>query len=72
MINSWNNIVEDVQEYLTHGIAILPNITEMFLEALSIQEHQHKLCMLPYARLELYHIRLYRKMIGKLALKKAA
>lgn len=60
---TWNRVDEDdIQDYLGRGVVLLPNVYEVFLEKLMDKERERKLCLLPSTRLQLYHIRLERKV----------
>lgn len=67
MTPTWNTVNEDVvQEYIGRGVILLPIVYEAFLNRLDEQERDKKLCLLPLARLQLYHIRLERKVQTRL------
>jgi hypothetical protein len=58
--------VEQVQGYLARGVALLPYIYEDLLLQLREMEHGNKVCMLPIATFDLYHIRLRKKLIWRI------
>lgn len=69
MKRTWDTIINDVQGYLARGIKLLPHVNYDFLEALSERERDHKLCLVPSSRFELYHLRLHRKLTARLKAK---
>lgn len=62
MDTPWKSHADDFQDYLARGVIPLPPAYAEFLEALSEREREHKLCLLPFSRFDLYHIRLERKV----------
>jgi hypothetical protein len=62
MNKPWDTIVDDVQGYLSRGVALLPDVNRRFLEALSEKERTKTLCLVPSCRFEIYHVRLYQKI----------
>lgn len=69
---TWSSIVDDLQEYLARGVTPLPAVYAQFLEALAERERGHQLCLLPFSRFELYHIRLERKVLERLKYQRRA
>lgn len=57
-MNTWDTILDDVQEYLALKIVALPFVYALYLQVLEAREKQGTVCMLPAARLELYKIRI--------------
>lgn len=69
----WDAIIDDVHTYLAANIALLPHVNEQFLKALERREQIHKdVCLVPFARLQLYHIRLEQKVRQRIERKRAA
>lgn len=59
---SWTSILDDVTGYLAKGAYPLPFIYSQFLTTLDEQERKNQVCMLPFARFEMYHKRLEAKI----------
>lgn len=54
-------IADEIQELLGRGVSLFPSVYYEFLEQLMEKERMKKLCLLPSARFELYHMKLERK-----------
>jgi tryptophanyl-tRNA synthetase len=73
MDRDWDTIVDDVQRYLSCNVAVLSHVNEQFLEALAQRERTQKdLCLVPFARFQLYHVRLERKVRHRINRRRAA
>jgi len=59
---AWNCVVDDIQDVMARGVALLPTVYFEFLEQLSERERTQNLCLLPSPRFELYHYRLESKV----------
>jgi len=59
--------VNQLQGYLSKGVVLLPHIYEHMLLQLKSMEQKNKLCMLPIAIFNLYHIQLKRKLLYRIA-----
>jgi len=59
---TWDDTASTFQEYLASKVSLLPSTYLQFLEALSEGERLHQVSLLPIARLELYHMRWYKRV----------
>lgn len=59
---TWDVTASTFQGYLASGISLLPAPHVKMLEAMEEGERQKKCCLLPMARLELYHVRWYERI----------
>lgn len=50
--------VDAFQFCLTRGVIPLPFVYSRFLDVLKGQERNHKLCLVPSSRFELFHLKL--------------
>ena len=62
---SWNNIADDVQDYIACGITPLPFVYYKFLQKLVELEYVNKLCLLHHTRLEVFHVNLESKVLAR-------
>ncbi len=54
--------VDTVAFYYANGINVLPSLTINFIDDLAEMERQEKVCLLPAAVLEKYHLDLFRRI----------
>lgn len=61
-MNTWDETASTFQGYLAAKISLMPLVYERLLESLAEGERLKQVSLLPTARLELYHLRLYKRI----------
>ncbi len=59
--------VDQIQGYLVKGVVPLPLIYEHLLTQLEEMHQENNICMLPISVFDLYHIKLTKKLIYRIA-----
>lgn len=66
MEDALDTTVNDVQGYLAQGIALMPRLNMEFLQALHEKELRREVCLVPFSRFELYHLKLEQKVRARI------